>query len=396
LVVHVHGGDGALAPSTFWEFASEDALCAFVLAGNVLSLQPGYSERVRIPDDVARLRRVVLGAVLGLTQHDLAFQDVLDRDDGDVGIAERSEFVVLRHAALAASAADCGFLNCLLAYPWVTDQGIAEELPAFAGFLADLSTAAGLLGLNSVLVASPDLAESAGAWVQQVHGAAPVFWDIFAFLAQPSRSLLRSCARLSYVSPPSLDQAGVMLQRCLAEARVASDCCNLASLVVFAANAGCAPCGDALAETLASVPLDLQARVAGRLQTWTGPVQVEAVASWTALLAAAPNGELAPISAAPAVPTTGLASPPGLRDLLHDVPVAYRCAIDGRLLVDPVWSPAGYSFERSNLRRALERTGGLCPITKAHLKLDECHRDAELRARILRWVRESRPRQKAD
>merc|ERR1719491_2801943 len=43
----------------------------------------------------------------------------------------------------------------------------------------------------------------------------------------------------------------------------------------------------------------------------------------------------------PAAPPSRL----GVRELLQDVPLSFRCALDGNLLVDPIRSPNGEVFE---------------------------------------------------
>merc|ERR1712080_304533 len=82
----------------------------------------------------------------------------------------------------------------------------------------------------------------------------------------------------------------------------------------------------------------------------------------------------------------------GLRDLMCNVPPELACAVDGRLLVDPVRSPYGQVFERTVLERALNASGGLCPITRQPLALEQCPRDAGLRKQALAWVRANRAR----
>merc|ERR1712232_476711 len=82
----------------------------------------------------------------------------------------------------------------------------------------------------------------------------------------------------------------------------------------------------------------------------------------------------------------------GLRDLVCSVPPEIACAVDGRLLVDPVRSPYGQVFERSVLQRALLASGGVCPITRQPLSLDQCPRDATTRKQALAWVRANRDR----
>merc|ERR1712039_732259 len=68
------------------------------------------------------------------------------------------------------------------------------------------------------------------------------------------------------------------------------------------------------------------------------------------------------------------ASPPGLRDVVQNAPKEFRCALDGKLLCDPVISPAGVIFERSSLAKWLQKHGCQCPITGQALSLEDCQR----------------------
>jgi len=96
-----------------------------------------------------------------------------------------------------------------------------------------------------------------------------------------------------------------------------------------------------------------------------------------------------------ASPRAAALSSGGLRSFLADVPEALRCALDGRLLVDPVRSPHGHVFERSVLREALLSSPGTCPISGLPLCLDQCSRAGDLRAAATRWVRQTAPRRLA-
>mmetsp|Transcript_36610 Transcript_36610/g.77918 ORF Transcript_36610/g.77918 Transcript_36610/m.77918 type:complete len:138 (+) Transcript_36610:1-414(+) len=132
--------------------------------------------------------------------------------------------------------------------------------------------------------------------------------------------------------------------------------------------------------------------LAERLQGWRGPMRADALASWLQVLdvqAAPPIVEVAPAAAPVRTPATDL------RSLVSGAPTEFCCALDGRLLVDPVQAPTGYVFERSTLARALEESGGRCPLTGVALELNQCQRSTELRTRIVMWVRQSRPRQRA-
>eukprot|EP00928_Gymnodinium_smaydae_P026992 TRINITY_DN21023_c0_g1_i1.p1 TRINITY_DN21023_c0_g1~~TRINITY_DN21023_c0_g1_i1.p1 ORF type:complete len:228 (+),score=23.59 TRINITY_DN21023_c0_g1_i1:179-862(+) len=80
----------------------------------------------------------------------------------------------------------------------------------------------------------------------------------------------------------------------------------------------------------------------------------------------------------------------GIRDLIQNAPKDFRCALDGKLVCDPVVSPAGQVFERSTLIRWLQKHGEVCPFTGGELSLAACERSPELRRRVNEWIRSQR------
>eukprot|EP00928_Gymnodinium_smaydae_P080798 TRINITY_DN64422_c0_g1_i1.p1 TRINITY_DN64422_c0_g1~~TRINITY_DN64422_c0_g1_i1.p1 ORF type:complete len:682 (+),score=117.93 TRINITY_DN64422_c0_g1_i1:26-2071(+) len=100
--------------------------------------------------------------------------------------------------------------------------------------------------------------------------------------------------------------------------------------------------------------------------------------------------EVVPESRAPAAS----AAPGGLRALLPEAPAELRCALDGKLLADPVRSPQGYVFERASLALALAANGERCPLTGEPLSLSACTRDPKIRLKVVQWVRDSRRMQR--
>ncbi|CAK0806605.1 unnamed protein product, partial [Prorocentrum cordatum] len=95
----------------------------------------------------------------------------------------------------------------------------------------------------------------------------------------------------------------------------------------------------------------------------------------------------APSSGAPA----GAHDAREVLDDLEDVPEHFRCAIDGRLLLDPVRAPSGQVFERSVLARSLQAPPTLGLTAALPPRLEDCQRTPELRRQILQWVRDRRP-----
>merc|ERR1712129_379434 len=87
----------------------------------------------------------------------------------------------------------------------------------------------------------------------------------------------------------------------------------------------------------------------------------------------------------PAAPVGSAAG--SLRDIVQNAPEQFRCALDQKLLCDPVVSPGGVVFERSTLARWLKTHEPLCPMTGAPLRLEDCHRSPEIRRQVTEWAR---------
>ena len=71
-------------------------------------------------------------------------------------------------------------------------------------------------------------------------------------------------------------------------------------------------------------------------------------------------------------------------------PLEMRCAIDGKIMTDPVRTPYGHYFERVTISRWIDTLGSVCPLTNKPLTMADCTPDAELRARIAEWVKISK------
>lgn len=84
----------------------------------------------------------------------------------------------------------------------------------------------------------------------------------------------------------------------------------------------------------------------------------------------------------------------GLRELVANVPAQFRCALDGKLLADPVRSPQGLVFERSTLQRWLAENGKVCPRTGMPLRFEEFSRAGDIRRELVNWARETLPTHK--
>merc|ERR1712196_53868 len=88
------------------------------------------------------------------------------------------------------------------------------------------------------------------------------------------------------------------------------------------------------------------------------------------------------------LPVAEVASSGGsLRDIVQNAPEQFRCALDRKLLCDPVVSPGGVVFERSTLARWLQTHDPVCPITGAPLRLEDCARSPQIRKQVTDWAR---------
>jgi len=70
-----------------------------------------------------------------------------------------------------------------------------------------------------------------------------------------------------------------------------------------------------------------------------------------------------------------------------DCPEDMRCAVDGKVMTNPVKSPYGHRFEKKTLERWIKNCGSVCPITGAVLRLEECEPDAEMRKRVVKFLK---------
>lgn len=245
---------------------------------------------------------------------------------------------------------------------------------------------------------------------------------------------------ISYAVPPNPVQCSQLFRLCLSEqvsdvsADIRGNYRALASLVLISANGGLSPGSDHLTDTLSGSSPESRSRLVNILESWAGPLHIGAIDPWISwlnvsgqspsdedeedffrlsrqmvLAASMPEscqeGGSSPVASAtpPATPPAREQQPsapstqqPRLRELISDAPRAFCCAIDGLLLVDPVRSPHDGQavFERAALARALEASGGCCPLSGLPLSLLDCPRAADVRQQIARWVRESRPRMK--
>mmetsp|Transcript_82957 Transcript_82957/g.231423 ORF Transcript_82957/g.231423 Transcript_82957/m.231423 type:complete len:764 (+) Transcript_82957:106-2397(+) len=70
-----------------------------------------------------------------------------------------------------------------------------------------------------------------------------------------------------------------------------------------------------------------------------------------------------------------------------DCPEEMRCKIDGKVCVNPVRSPYGHLFEKNTLAKWIQNCGSVCPITGKPLRMEECAPDADMKKRIIRFLK---------
>lgn len=66
-------------------------------------------------------------------------------------------------------------------------------------------------------------------------------------------------------------------------------------------------------------------------------------------------------------------------------PSNYYCLLTLHLMEDPVWDGCGHCFDRDAITTWMQRTGGMCPISRKPLSLDDLTPATDLRDRISQW-----------
>lgn len=70
-----------------------------------------------------------------------------------------------------------------------------------------------------------------------------------------------------------------------------------------------------------------------------------------------------------------------------ECPDDMRCAIDGKVMINPVRSPYGHFFEKKTLERWMGNCGSVCPVSGQILRLEDCQPDAEMKKRIVKFLK---------
>ncbi|CAK0855665.1 unnamed protein product [Prorocentrum cordatum] len=412
-------GPQQLSGQLLWEWVGHDAPSVFALTMGVLSLdapsEVQFSSEVNclLPADLPTIQHAICRALFELTLPDVAFFSLpppcSDDEDREWTIAELNRALALHREALATALAACGMVPLVVA--WL------RRLPeAAAAFLAALLRQPA--GAPAPGGAPAALLEESQALAEQLRQSSGELWPALAAgcpaSAGPTSSIFfEDCATLAFVAPPAADVAVYIIQRLIPRAGPSS----LAAMVALAANASVPPGVGSLSAALEGAPSETVCQVRRRLGSLGAPLRADGLAPWIPLLhapardaaAGDPAGDPAGDSAgeageaseasAEAVGRPGEAGgavlrmlPPArapgasagsLRGLLGGVPAEVACALDGRLLLDPVRTPYGHVFERPVLERALAEAEGRCPLTGRPLELAQCTRAPEVRQHAL-------------
>lgn len=71
-----------------------------------------------------------------------------------------------------------------------------------------------------------------------------------------------------------------------------------------------------------------------------------------------------------------------------ECPEDMRCQIDGKVCINPVRSPYGHLFEKKTLERWMANCGSVCPVSSKPLRMEECQPDAEMKKRIVKFLKQ--------
>ncbi|CAK9068932.1 Hypothetical protein SCF082_LOCUS34620, partial [Durusdinium trenchii] len=391
-------GYSSVTAGGLMEFVNHDLLCLCSLLRGLFAVR---SDDSSLPHDTGEIQGVALLALCGLTAPDLAFH----RSDGSEGdIHEQNRALNFYLEVLGAAMVETGVLESAVDAALVRSGGFAKEGAAtgfkFFQFLSSLL--APVAAPTREVPHSPLLKLRA-----HVHRIADKLGRLLeAVLAQgfdsniSLRELLASCACLA---------AALVSQSGLAEGcsddHFTLSCRLLVTTCCDAPNLGCAEVGDRAAtlaalgalacnvgdldyvsprfsEYISLLPADDIARARMRLTRHDryGLVLTPAGDNLLALFGTAP------VPAPKVVPAEPPPAKPGLRDIVQNAPKDLRCALDQKLLCDPVVSPGGLVFERSTLARWLQKSG-TCPVTGEALRLEDCSRSPDLRKKVTEWVR---------
>lgn len=425
------------------EFTNHDLLCLCALLRGLLACRPGDHG---LPHDSFEIQGVALNALCGLTAPELAFPYY--GEDETANINDQNRVLALYREVLCAAVVETGLMEAAVTSTLVYVRGMsgaASNLGVrFLSFLAALIREADRAEASTDDIALPPALRVRAEIARHADQLGSLL-DLL--VEQPPagailRELMLSCAGLAAPLSRRENTDGaddgftfacrVLLANCL-DAGCTEDsegASMLAALASLAASVGDLEISKPrFAELVGRICPEDRARARSRL-TRPGSLRLEAhdvaaiaeifgdaalpeaVAPEPALSPAPVGSETtcAPLASVIAVPTLAPASAPapakpaaaatpGLRDIITNAPEQFRCALDRKLLCDPVVSPGGVVFERSTLVKWLQNHGSFCPITGAPLRIEDCARSPEIRKQVALWARsagrESAARKKA-
>lgn len=396
-----------LQAEDLWEWAGRDALAIFVLVRALLTYD-SWSEgfvSVGLPQDLLTLQQSVLEAALSLQLPSVAFageENMVYTESNDVSMSERHEALARHRANLREAFSESGLLFACLRF--LAPEAIASRCTVglrLAGFLAAVAPH----GLELI-------SHSTGEKLWQALGLSctACCLELDSANRQNPLALLRrhldACRELAVVVRPGPIQLDNLLSKALQVCQWsgAYDAGVIAGAAALAACVGSPnECGFELKQAFAHLPPEEASSVSvllsRRLACLTAPLERVQLSAWKELLpeppisaeaAVGPSDIITVASIGTAAATSSSIAPGesgGLRGLIAEAPPRFRCALDGKLLADPVRSPQGDVFERSTLQRRLVQNGGLCPRTGAPLSLSDCPRAPDVRRDLLAWVR---------
>lgn len=444
----LHRMMGGLTAQAVWELAGGDPLWALLLIKGALQFNPDASVeavvggQLLVPPERHALKEAVIVVLGQIASHGIAFFDEVDANviaddlDGGFTMAERLVALSVHRARLSAAAGDCQLVPALLQELTTAKPG---WLPPALSFLAALlqpphdepaiwdkilqeEEEAGSCDVCSLQEARA--ARETLAWQMTVHCSST--WLMVAgvvpscIASTGGLSFLWDCATLAHSVPMNSGTCRYFLDCYLRCADRPLDGAWLAPLVALASNCELPPSEEpGLLPALARAGEEARLALCRRLARGRAPLRSgEVLRQWAEALGAPlgldgrplpPEPEPLPLEPQDLPPSPAAVPPkpsdfrpppahpppkPRLRDTLRGAPKEICCALDQRLLVDPVRSPYGHVYERSTLAEVLASTPGVCPKLGWPMTLEQCPRDAAVRAQAARWVKQAmqRPR----
>ena len=356
-----------ISSETILELVHGDVLWASMLAKGVLCCTDRDDYSMLMAEDLQILATRVLHAVLCLHKPHLAFLRENTFSSNAISIDARHAVLRQHRIEVASAFAHSGLEPILL-------SKCGGLLPQLVSYLA--------------YVAAPD---------SVVLEYTEQFWELlFSGFGEGSQTYRADCAVVSIANPPTHEQCERNLctpSQWICDGDPAD---SLSVVCVLAARGGIQlfePVGRHLQDFIRSLRAEGLADFRVALERWRD-LGCDGLTLWLAftdsLLQEADEPALQqPHSQHENAPDAARQGQPGLHHLRHffsDTPQHLCCSLDGHLMLDPVRSPAGHLFERSNLVRALQESGR-CPVTSLPLDFAECRRSPRLRTEVLRWVR---------